>query len=153
MKTLLATLLCVLALAAGLQAQSANSGLTYAGATTLISGGTNKIGVLATNTYTARMDLPRADSVCIFISARPVLSNNVNLTLKFSRSPDGTTYDTLNPLQVACIGTTNADSGAVVSLTTNVPIGAVPYFRLDSVASPETIAICSNLTVSYGFKR
>jgi hypothetical protein len=135
-------------------AQSANAGLTYFGPTTLVSGGTNVVTADATNTITAvRADVPRADSIALFISVKPHTSNSVSLTLGFTRSLDGTTYDTANPLLVNCSGTTNTGSGNVVSLATNVPVGAVPYLKLVTLDNNEAIAVATNVTVTYGFKR
>jgi hypothetical protein len=137
------------------QAQSANGALTYQGPTTVLSGGTNWIAVFVTNTYNSRVDLPRADSVALYVSAKPLLSNDVNLTLTFNRSIDGGagTFDDITPLVLIVTGTTNVNTTNVVSLVTNIPVGAIPYFKLTSVGNRELVATVTNLTVKYGFKR
>jgi len=138
-----------------LPAQSANAGLSWSGsgANTIISGGTNNVAVAATNTYNLRLDVPRADSLALTIRARPAVSNQVTLYLSFARSLDGSTWDNVTPLSVVLTGTTNVLSTNYVTLSTNIPVGSIPYFKLLTLGSPETITIHTNVTLSYGFKR
>jgi len=153
MKKTLLLVVSSLLVAASAFCQSANSGLLYYGPTALVSAGTNNIAVTATNTYNLHIDAPRADSLALLLRARPVVSNQVTLNIVMDRSLDGTTFDNVTPYVFVLTGTTNTTCTNFVTLATNVPIGALPYWRLRTIGSTETIAIATNLTFSYGFKR
>jgi hypothetical protein len=133
------------------QAQTAAAGLTRSvSPTTLISGGTNNVLAGASNAYTARIDVPKADSFSLLLSAKPVGTNTTTLTFTLQKSLDGTTWSTTSPSTVSLTGsTTNATAVGVV----NVQAGAIPYWRLTYVQNSETEGYATNLTVKYGFKQ
>jgi hypothetical protein len=134
-------------------AQSANPGLTYQGPTTLINGGTNVVAANSTNTYNLRVDVPRADTVTFFASAKPLSSNSIAFTMYLQRSVDGTTWDTYFPYTLNVTGTTNTASTNVVSIVTNIPLGGIPFLKITTGGNTDFNGIMTNLTLKYGFKR
>ena len=137
--------------------QSSSAGLTYPSAlpVTLISGGTNNLAVILTNTVNLPINATTADTIAIYISARPILSNSVTMSLVIDKSVAATAtgYDSVAPILIEFTGTTNTTTGATVSLATNIAVGAFSRLRLRTIGSKETIAVVTNLTVQYGFKR
>jgi hypothetical protein len=143
----LLSVLTVLALPLAGQAQE-----SYAGTTTLISGGTNNVAATATNTYSLRIDVPRTREFALHVSAKPLTTNVVTLRFWLYPSLDGTTYSSTEPVIVSLSGTTNAASPSSVSLITNITAGPVPHYFLKPVGNTEGVA-STNLTVKYGFKK
>jgi hypothetical protein len=157
MKKILSILsLCTL-IALPAMSQNATAGLTYprSNPQTLISGGTNNLPVVTTNTINRTIDCTSADTISIFVSAKPSLSNNCAISLVFDKSVSqtDTNYDTVSPIVIDFTGTTNTTSANTVSLATNIAVGAFSRLRLRTIGSKEGVAVLTNLTVQYGFKR
>jgi len=137
--------------------QSASAELSYPTGVpvTLIAGATNNLAVVLTNTVNLPISATTADTIAIYISARPILSNSVTMSLVINKSVAATAtgYDSVSPITIEFTGTTNAATGATVSLATNIQVGAFSRLRLSTIGSKETIAVVTNLTVQYGFKR
>ena len=121
----------------------------FTGATTVMSGGTNNVAATATNTYSLRIDVPRASEFALFVSAKPVSSNSVTLTLTLYPSLDGVTVASIDPVYYQLTGTTNT-SGIVVGVE-NITAGAIPYYFLTTGGNAEPVA-ATNVTVAYGAK-
>jgi len=122
----------------------------FVGVTTIADGGTNNVAAGATNgVYSTRIDVPRAPEFGLYVSAKPITTNIVTLKILLYGSLDGSTYSTIPSQQFTYTGSTNV-SGGVVSLTTNVIAGSVPYF-FATVANSEGVA-ATNFTLKYGPK-
>jgi hypothetical protein len=132
------------------QAQFGGLGGSYL--STVISGGTNNVATVATNTYAAVLAPVRSEWMAVMVKytfvAAPV-GVTPTVTLRFARANDASNYENISslPISLSSQGATNT-----CIYFTNVVVQGVPYFKLTSIENTNSTAI-TNLTVSYSVKR
>jgi hypothetical protein len=116
---------------------------------TLFDGGTNKVLGNVTNDYahTKRIDVPKATEVAITVTYVYSAASSGGLRLDLKPGTGSTTgaSNTVTSLVFPGNGTTP------VSYTTNISVGAIPYFYA-VLANTNASIFATNLTITYGFK-
>lgn len=136
-KTLLFGLVsaCLL-LAAPVQAQNYR-------ATSVITGTTNNVTALGTNTYTKAIDVTGYAEIGFALSYKQATAGSSNITVRLARSLDASTWE-VTPSIVIFANSTN--------FVTNISgIGAIGHVRVATVENTNALAI-TNVTVSYSIK-
>lgn len=130
-------------LAFGAQAQGNYQARSLLSSTASITAG-------STSNYNAVINLERWDEVALQVAfkstAQPANMSNVTVTL--SRSLDNVNWGTLDKLTIPVL----ANGTNTVSLTTNIGVGAIGYYRLDSIANANTNGVLTNIVVRYSVK-
>jgi len=125
----------------------------YYSYTTVLDGGTNNVLLKATNTLSTVITLPYSEYVPLFVQARTITTNTVALNLQLSRSVDGVTFDTIDPIIVTITGATNAGNSGYSSLATNVFVGGIRAVKIFAIGNVNGTGSATNVTVQYGIKR
>lgn len=135
-KTLFGIVSACLLLAASAQAQNYK-------ATAVITGTTNNVTALGTNTFTKAIDVTGYSEIGFALSYKQATAGSSNITVRLARSLDASTWETVPSIIVFCNST---------NFVTNISgIGAVGHVRVATVENTNALAI-TNVTVTYSIK-
>ncbi len=119
---------------------------TY-GANGVLSGGTNNVAAFSTNTWTTQHvlggELRNYSEIGLLVSYKQASATSSNITVRFAKSLDGTTYETV-PSLVVFVNATN--------YITNLTIGSAGFLRLSSIENTNAALALTNVTVTYSIK-
>lgn len=148
-------LLSLVALASALIALPAAAQYNRSVVTTGISGGTNNVLNLATNTYSVTFDVSEFSNVGIQISGVLLSSNFCKPRLDFMTCVDGVNWCSTNLLQVTCLGglSSNSISAGTFSYNTNVGVEGLYSLKLMGLANTDYHGIMSNVNVTVTGKK
>lgn len=121
-----------------------------------VTGGTNNVMNLATNTYSVPTDVSEFSQVSIQISGVLLSSNFCKPRLDFQTAVDTSAgYTSTNLLQVTCLGglSSNNFSGATFCYNTNVNVEGLQSIKLIGLANADYHGIMSNVVVCVGGKK
>lgn len=117
---------------------------------TLISGGTNNVAGVTTNTYNLLIDSTKQENVAVAISFSLSAGGTSNIIFGLQRAHDGTIVDTANTANI----TIAANGTNPVYVVTNIATAGAPFIRLATVANTNSApSSVTNLTVKYYVKK
>lgn len=134
------------------QAQTPVANLSgYAGATTAISGGTNKAMALTTNAF-IRLDVPRQSGIALYCQYKflnaPGSADATSIRIDLFRGIDATARETNKWTSWTVAG----NSTTVQSEVTNITVGDIPYLWAQ-VCNVGTNSHATNLYLLYSGKK
>lgn len=144
------TLITIIGLAASAMAQSYSQ---YSDNATTISGGTNKVTELATNTVNVIFDCTGQDTIGVSLYGRCIVSNWAKIRLDFQPSANNTYFANQDLLSLSFNVTTNADTTGYCYQATNIATKGFGYLKLVRVCNTDYHGIVTNLTINYQTKR
>lgn len=123
---------------------------SYRAETTALAGGTYNIRTAMATNLNIDCACALQDTMGVMFSCKSTDTNTQQIVLNFTRSVDGTYFDsTTYPV----ILRTTANGNTVVTLVTNINTAGYKIMRLVSVHNSNDVAVLTNVLFTYGIKR